>query len=339
MKLRLFIILVCSLFLTNSFAKKTLAEVKERDILYCGVSQGLMGFSHKNSRGEWEGFDVDLCKAVAASVLGSKDKVKFIPLSAKERFSSLLRKEVDVLIRNTTWTLSRDARLRLNFTGVSFYDGQSFLVERDSGIETVKDLANKRICVKDGTTTAFNLLDFFRTKKAKFIPVISESLAETKENFFSGKCDVYTSDASSLASMIAENTDDTKEYIILEEQISKEPLGPVVRENDEEWFDIIKWTLFSLIEAEEQGVTKRNVDSVKNNEDSLPSAKRLLGVEGSTGEDLGLDKSWSYNAIKAVGNYGEIYERNLGRYSKVSIPRGKNRLYNEGGLIYSPPLR
>ena len=321
----------------QAFAQKTLEAIKARGELVCGVSTGLGGFSVPDSEGKWTGLDVDVCKAVSAAIFGDPNKVKFQALSAQQRFTALQSGEVDVLSRNTTWTLTRDTSLGLNFTGVTYYDGQGFMVPKKLGVKSAKELDGATVCVQPGTTTELNLADYFRANNMKFTPVVIEALQEVNAAFFSGRCDVLTTDASGLASVRKNDAPKGKseDYVILPEIISKEPLGPVVRHGDDQFFDIVKWTVFALIEAEEYGITTANVDQMAA-ESGNPSIKRLLGSTPGMGKALGLDEAWAKNAIKAVGNYGEIWERNI---PALGLPRGINNLWTNGGVMYAPPVR
>jgi general L-amino acid transport system substrate-binding protein len=314
----------------------TVDDVKRKGHVQCGVSQGLPGFSNPDKKGNWTGIDVDVCRALGAAVLGSADKVKYTPLSAKERFTALQSGEVDVLSRNTTWTLVRDTALGLNFAGVNYYDGQGFMVRKDLGVKSAKELDGASVCIQTGTTTELNLADYFRSNNMKFNSVVIEDAAEARQNYASNRCDVYTTDRSGLAAQrsVLKNPDD---HVILPEIISKEPLGPVVRHGDNVWGDIARWTLNTLIVAEELGVTQANVDKMKTSNN--PEIKRLLGGEGDFGSMLGLSKDWAYNVIKAVGNYGEIYDRHIGPKTAIGLDRGVNALWTDGGILYSPPFR
>ena len=318
-------------------AGKTLDAVKARKELFCGVSTGLAGFSASDSRGNWQGLDVDVCKAIASAVVGDPSRVRWTPVNAQQRFASLQSGEIDLLSRNTTWTLTRDASLGLHFTGVVFYDGQGFMVAKKSKITAARQLANAEVCVQSGTTTEKNLSDYSRAQNLKLKPVVFESFEASLKAFFSGRCRAYTTDATSLATILQREVRNPGDYAILPELISKEPLGPVVRRGDDEWFAIVKWVVNALIEAEELGITQANADAQKASSD--PAVLRLLGVAEDLGKSLQLDRDWAYRAIKAVGNYGEIYERNLGSASPVKLARGANRLWSKGGLIYAPPLR
>jgi general L-amino acid transport system substrate-binding protein len=315
----------------------TLDDVKKRGTLKCIVSTGLAGFSVADDKGAWTGLDVDVCKAVAAAVLGDASKVEYIPTTAKERFTVLQSGEGDMLSRNTTWTLSRDSQLGMNFAGITFYDGQGFMVNADLGITSAQELDGATICVQTGTTTELNLADFFRHNGISYESVVFGTNDETRNAFEQGRCDAFTTDASGLAAerSVAANP---SAYVILPDIISKEPLGPSVRQGDDIWFNIVRWTTFALIAAEELGVTSANVDEMKSGTDS-PSVKRLLGTESDLGPMLKLENDWAYNAIKQVGNYGEIFERNVGVNTPLGLSRGVNAQWNDGGLMYAPPLR
>jgi general L-amino acid transport system substrate-binding protein len=315
----------------------TLDTVRGRGALLCGVSQGAPGFSTVNDKGEWAGMDVDFCRGLAAAVLGDATKVKFTPLSSKERFTSIQSGDVDILARNTTWTMSRDGGgIGLSFIGVLYHDGQGFLVKKNVGVDSAEKLDGASVCTNAGTTTELNIADFFRARNQKYDIVTFEKSDEAVAAYVAGRCDVYSTDASGLYGyrLRLANPDD---HLILPELISKEPLGPAVRQGDEQWFKIARWVLFALIDAEELGVTSKNADEMKSSPN--PEVRRLLGVEGDFGEKLGMPKDWSYQAIKAVGNYGEIFDRNVGAGSPMKIKRGLNSLWNKGGILYAPPVR
>lgn len=315
-------------------AGPTLDSIKSKGVLRCGVNTGLIGFSVPDSQGNWKGIDADFCRAVAAAILGDGNKVQFVPTNTQNRFTVLQSGEVDILSRNTTWTASRDATLGAVFAGTIFYDGQGFMVRKDAKITSASQLNGATICVQPGTTTELNLSDYFRTKKMNFRPVVVNELQQIEQAFFSGRCDVFTTDISGLAAtrLKAANKDD---YVILPEAISKEPLGPLVRRGDWEYFTIVKWTLAGLIEAEEYGVTSANVEKLKA-ESKEPPVQRIVGSSGDIGKGLGLDNDWLVRAIKAVGNYGEMYQRNIG---PIGIERGQNAQWRDGGLMYAPPIR
>lgn len=314
----------------------TLDNVKAKGFLQCGVSQGLAGFSNPDDKGNWSGIDVDVCRAVAAAVFNDPTKVKFTPLSAKERFTALQSGEIDLLTRNSTWTMSRDTSLGLLFAGVNYYDGQGFIVRKSMNITSALQLSGASVCTETGTTTELNLADYFRTKNMKYDPVTFEKNEEAVRAYDAGRCDVYTTDASGLYSVRLKLTN-PDDHVVLPEIISKEPLGPLVRQGDDVWFNVVKWTLFALINAEEMGVTSKNADEQLNS--TNPEVKRLLGKDGKFGEALGLSNAWAYQAIKAVGNYGEMFEKNVGMGSPLKIARGVNALWSKGGLQYAPPIR
>ena len=315
----------------------TLDDVKAKGELACGVSTGLVGFAAPDANGDWAGFDVSVCRAVAAAVLNDPTAIKFVPLTGKTRFTALASGEVDVLARNTTWTFSRDVDLKFTFVGVNYYDGQGFMVPKDLGVSSATELDGATICIQTGTTTELNLADFFRSNGMSYEPVPIETNAESQQNYLAGACDVYTTDASGLAATRAtfENPND---HMLLPEIISKEPLGPLVRHGDDQWGDIVRWTLNALITAEELGVTSANLAEKSAGTDN-PEINRLLGTEGNLGEMLGLDASWAAQAIAAGGNYGEIFEANIGESTAIGLSRGLNAQWTQGGLIYSPPFR
>jgi general L-amino acid transport system substrate-binding protein len=315
----------------------TLDDVKRKGFVQCGVSQGLPGFSNPDEKGNWTGIDVDVCRAVAAAIFGNANKVKYTPLSAKERFTALQSGEVDMLSRNTTWTLVRDTALGLNFAGVNYYDGQGFMVPKKLGIKSAKELAGASVCVNIGTTTELNMADFFRSNGMDYKPVVFEKADEVVAAYDAGRCDVYTTDRSGLAAQRLK-LKDSDAHMVLPEIISKEPLGPVVRHGDDQWFDIVKWSLYAMLEAEEYGVNSKNVKKMKRKSKN-PVVKRLLGVEGDLGKNLGLDIAWAYNIIKQVGNYGEIYDRHVGPNTPLKLERGVNALWKNGGLQYPMPVR
>ena len=314
----------------------TLEDVKSKDSVQCGVSQGLPGFSNQDQDGNWSGLDVDFCRAVAAAVFGDPSKVKFTPLSAKERFTALQSGDVDLLSRNTTWTMSRDTSLGLNFSVVNYYDGQGFMVRKDMGINSALQLSGASICTNTGTTTELNVADYFRANNMQYELVAFEKADEVVAAYDAGRCDVYTTDQSGLYAQRLKLTDPTA-HVVLPEIISKEPLGPVVRQGDDEWLNIIKWTHIAMLNAEEQGVTQANVDEMKNSNN--PAIKRILGTEGEFGSAIGLSNDWAYNIVKNVGNYGESFDRNVGPNTSLAIARGVNALWTNGGLQYGPPIR
>jgi len=328
--------LAATLMASAASAQATLNNVKQKGFLTCGSNTGLAGFGVPDAQGNWTGLDVDLCRAIAAAVFNDATKVRFIPLSAKDRFTALQSGEVDVLVRNTTWTMSRDTQLGLDFTGVNYYDGQGFLVRKKLGVTSAKELNGASVCTQQGTTTELNLADFFRANNLKYEVVAFATAAETFDAYNSGRCDAFTTDASGLYSerLKAANPD---EHIVLPEIISKEPLGPSIRHGDNQWGDIVRWTHYAMINAEELGVTKANVDQMTKNDN--PEIKRMLGSEGKFGEAIGLTNDWAFRIIKHVGNYGEIFEKNVGQGSPLKIQRGQNALWTKGGLQYAPPIR
>ncbi len=325
-------------FLSPAFAGKTLDAIKQRGQVVCGVNTGLAGFSAADSSGNWSGLDVDVCKAVAAATLGDASKVKYVPLNAQQRFTALQSGEIDILSRNTTFTLTRDGSLGLHQTAVTYYDGQGFMVPVKSKIKSAKQLKGQTVCVQSGTTTEKNMTDFSRANNLGIKPVVFEKLEAATGAYFSGRCVAYTTDASGLASVRNKEAKNPADHLILPELISKEPLGPMVRRGDDEWFAIVKWTIYGLLEAEEYGVTQANVDQLKTSTTD-PVVQRLLGTTDDTGKLLGLDKEWMARAIKATGNYGEMFERNVGPKSALALPRGVNNLWNKGGLMYAYPIR
>jgi len=320
-----------------ALAGKTLNAIKARGQLICGVNTGLAGFSMADANGRWSGLDVDICRATAAAVLGDGDKVKYVPLSSQQRFTALQSGEVDLLSRNTTFTLTRDAALGLHMTAVTYYDGQGFMVPVKSRIKSASQLKGQTICVQSGTTTEKNLSDFSRAHKLNLKPVVFEKLEAATGAYFAGRCAAYTTDASSLASIRGKEARNPAEHLILPELISKEPLGPMVRRGDDDWFAVVKWVVYGLLEAEEYGVNRGNLEQMKRSDD--PVVKRLLGTGEDMGKLLGLDREWLLRALRTTGNYGEIFERNLGAQSTLKLPRGANKLWNEGGLMYAMPVR
>jgi general L-amino acid transport system substrate-binding protein len=318
----------------------TLDDVKAKGFVQCGVNTSLTGFSAPNDKGEWTGLDVDFCRAVAAAIFNDPTKVKFTPLDAKSRFTALQSGEIDLLSRNTTWTISRDTALGLNFAGVTYYDGQGFMINSKKlpGVNSALQLSGAAICVQSGTTTELNLADYFKANKMEYSPVVFEKFEETNAAYDAGRCDAYTTDQSGLYAVRLQMSS-PNDHVVLPEIISKEPLGPAVRQGDDQWLDIVKWTYYALLDAEEAGITQANVDEMKNSEN--PDIKRMLGVEADTkiGTDLGLTNDWMVNIIKATGNYGEIFERNVGQGSPLKIARGVNALWTKGGLQYGMPIR
>jgi general L-amino acid transport system substrate-binding protein len=337
MKKVAFILALAVVFAAQSAtAQTTLKAVKDRGILNCGAHGSLAGFGLPDAQGKWTGLDVDVCRAIAAAIFNDPTKVKFVPLTAKDRFTALQSGEIDVLSRNTTWTLSRDTSLGLNFTGVDYYDGQGFMVHKSLKVNSALELNGASVCVQQGTTTELNLADYFRAHKMQLKTVTFATANEAVKAYDAGRCDSYTTDASGLYAerLRLSNPDDN---IVLPEIISKEPLGPVVRHGDDQWFDIVKWVLFAMINAEELGITQKNVDDMMKS--SNPAIKRFVGTEGNYGEQLGLTKDWAVRIVKAVGNYGEAFERNVGKGSPLKIDRGLNKLWNQGGIQYAPPIR
>lgn len=331
----LFIAFTIAVLTSLAHAGKTLDAVMARGDVRCGVSTGLAGFAIADSTGHWTGLDADFCRGLAAAVLGDATKVTYVPLSPQQRFTALQAGEVDLLSRNTTWTLTRDASLGLMFAGVTFYDGQGFLVPADLGVQSATELDGAEVCVVTGTTTELNLADYFRANGMDFKPVVFESVEESRTAFFHGRCQVYTTDRSGLAAILVSDAPNPDDYVILPETISKEPLGPVVRRGDDDWFTIVKWLIYALVEAEEKGVTQANVEAMMDSQD--PVVQRLLGVSGDMGTKLGLGNAWAVQALKAIGNYGEIYTRNI---VPIGLSRtGSNSLWTQGGLMYAMPLR
>jgi general L-amino acid transport system substrate-binding protein len=329
-------LLLFPILLVSPGNAQTLKAVKERGVLNCGVSQGLLGFSDADDKNNWSGFDVDFCRAVAAAIFDDPSKVTFVPLDSPARFSALQSNKIDVLSRNTTWTMSRENSLGVLFAGIAFYDGQGFMLRRDAKIDTALALSGKTVCTQSATTTELNLADYFRANNMSLSVATFPTAQEARTGYDEKKCDVLTSDVSQLYAerlkLSAPNT-----HIILPEVISKEPLGPVVRQGDDQWFNLIKWTLYALINAEEIGVGQQSIDEAMKSQ--KPDVRRIVGTEGAFGEQLGLSKDWAARAVKAVGNYGEIYERNVGSQSKLAIPRGLNALWTDGGVQYAPPIR
>lgn len=317
----------------------TLDDVKAKGFVQCGVNTGLAGFASPDAAGNWTGFDVDYCKAIAAAVFGDATKVKYTPTTAQSRFTALQSGEVDVLARNTTWTISRDTALGFNFRTVNYYDGQGFMVPSALNVKSALELSGAAVCVQSGTTTELNLADYFKANNLEYKPVVFEKLEEVNAAYAAGRCDVYTTDQSGLYSIRLTLTNPA-EHIVLPEIISKEPLGPGVRQGDDQWFDIVSWTHYALVQAEEFGITQANVDEIKGSTTN-PDIQRFLGAEADSkiGTDLGLTNDWAYNIIKGVGNYGEIFERNIGTSTPLKIERGVNALWSKGGLQYAPPIR
>src|SRR6056297_2504203 len=321
----------------GTLSAQTLAEVQERGSLNCGVSTGLTGFAAPNAEGEWEGFDVAVCRAVAVAVLGDASAVEFVPTTGQTRFTALASGEVDMLARNTTWTLTRDVDLKNEFVGINYYDGQGFMIPKSLGVTSAKELNGATVCIQTGTTTELNLADFFRANDMEYEPVPIETNAEAQQQYLAAACDVYTTDASGLAATRATFENPT-EHVILPEIVSKEPLGPLVRHGDQEWGDIVRWTLNALIAAEEMGITSANIEELAKGTDR-PEVNRILGSEGTMGEMLGLDSEWAKRAIMAGGNYGELFAKHIGEETPVGLARGLNAQWKDGGLMYAPPFR
>jgi general L-amino acid transport system substrate-binding protein len=319
---------------TSAAAQSTLDAVRKKGYVQCGVNTGLAGFSQPDSKGVWRGIDVDLCRAVAAAVFGDAAKVRFTPLTAQQRFTALQSGEVDILSRNTTWTLSRDTSLGLNFVGVNYYDGQGFMVPKKLNVKSAKQLNGATICVQPGTTNELNVADYFRANKMTFKPVVIEKLDEVLNAYFNGRCDVYTTDQSGLVALRASRAQRPDDHVILPELISKEPLGPAVRHGDDRWFDIVKWSLFAMIEAEELGLGSKNID--QQAKAANPAIQRFIGASGDLGKMLSLDNRWAYQIVRQVGNYAESFDANL---KPLGFERGYNRLWTQGGLLYVPPIR
>jgi general L-amino acid transport system substrate-binding protein len=315
---------------------QTLKTVQERGALICGVSQGIAGFSIKDDKGAWSGFDVDFCRALAAAIFNDPSKVEFVPLSASERFDALKDKKVDLLSRNSTWTLGRENDFGLVFAGVTYYDGQGFLVPKSRKLTSALELDGSKICMQKGTTSEPNAADYFETNHMNYTLVESDTVGDVVSNYLAGKCDTLSTDSSQLFALRSEFPKPGN-HMILPDIISKEPLGPVVRQNDMQWFNIVKWVNFALLDAEELGVGSKTIDEAMKSQ--KPAVKRLVGTEGDFGKGLGLSDSWAGNAIRAVGNYGEVFDRNVGVHTKLAIPRGLNELWNNGGIQYAPPIR
>ncbi|MEK1887732.1 MAG: amino acid ABC transporter substrate-binding protein [Phyllobacterium sp.] len=330
------LLLASTAFTALPASADTLSTVKERGKLNCGVSEGVLGFSNADDKGRWTGFDVDFCQAVAAAVLGDPAKVTYVPLSTKARFAALQSGEVDLLSRQTTWTQSRDTGMGMRFVGTIYYDGQGFMVKKSVGVKSAKELSGATLCTETGTTTEMNAADFFKAYNIKYDIISFEKADQTIAAFNTDRCDVYTTDASALYAQRLVLTDPDSS-MVLPEIISKEPLGPAVRQGDDRWFGIVRWTLFALINAEELGITRDNVAAQLESDN--PEVRRFLGAEGNTGESMGLDQRWVYNVVSATGNYGEMFERSLGKKSPLKIDRGINALWNAGGLMYAPPIR
>ena len=339
MKMRTMMTVVSTLALAiaagTAHAGATFDAVKKKGFVQCGVNSGLPGFSAPDEKGAWKGIDVDVCRAVAAAVFGDASKVKFTPLTAKERFTALQSGEIDILSRNTTWTVTRDGGLGISFTGVTYYDGQGFLIKKKLKVKSALKLSGATVCVQSGTTTELNLADYFGVHKMKFKPVVYDTADETVKSFEAGRCDVLTSDQSQLYALRIKLAQPDS-AVVLPEVISKEPLGPSVRQGDAEWFNIVRWSLFAMLDAEELGVNSKNVDEMKNSKN--PEVKRLLGVDVIK-HGLGVKDDWAYQIVKQVGNYAEVFDRNVGAGSPLKIARGLNALWNKGGIQYAPPIR
>ncbi len=326
--------LVAGGLVAGTAGAQTLDDVKAKGFLQCGVSTGLAGFAYTDADGKWHGFDVDHCRAVAAAIFGDPEAVKFTPTTGKTRFTALASGEIDMLARNTTWTLTRDADLGFDFLGINYYDGQGFMVKKSLGVTSAEQLDGATVCIQTGTTTELNLADYFRAQEMNYEPLPIETNAEAQQNYLAGACDVYTTDKSGLAATRS-TFEAPADHVILPETISKEPLGPLVREGDEPWGDLVYWVTRGLVQAEESGITSENVEEIAANPPN-PSVARLLGAEGNMGEILGVDNDFMVKAISSVGNYGEIFEKYL---IPVGLERGLNALYTEGGLQYAPPFR
>jgi general L-amino acid transport system substrate-binding protein len=326
------ILLALAVLAGSAHAQSTFEAVQKKGFVQCGVNTGVAGFSAPDSKGVWRGIDVDLCRAVAAAALGDASKVRYTPLTAQQRFTALQSGEVDILARNTTWTLGRDTSLGLNFVGVNYYDGQGFMVPKKLNVKSAKQLNGATICLQPGTTNELNVADWFRANRMTFKPVVIEKLEEVLNAYFAGRCDVYTTDHSGLIALRATRATRPDDHLILPEVISKEPLGPAVRHGDDRWFDIVKWSLYAMIEAEELGLSSKNIDQQTAN----PAVQRFVGASGDLGKALGIDNKWAYNIVKQVGNYGESFDANL---TPLGFERGLNRLWNKGGLMYAPPVR
>ena len=319
-------------------AGKDLDAIKARGAVICGVTAGgIAGFMMQDSQGRWVGLDVDVCRAVSAAIFGDAEKVKFVPVTAQQRFTALQSGEVDMLSNNTTETLTRDTALGFDFGAITYYDGQGFMVNKKLGVKSAKELNGATVCVTPGSTTELNLADYFRANKMTFKPVVIEKVEEVRAAFFSGRCDTYTTDSSGLYATRAANAPNPDDYVILPEIISKEPLAPAFRHGDQQFGDIVRWSQYAMLEAEEYGITSKNVDEMLKSEN--PTIKRILGVTPGMGKALGVDEKWVYNIVKQVGNYGESFETHVGTGSKLKIARGLNKLWTQGGLQYAPPIR
>ncbi len=339
---RIFLALaVCGAMISHAgqaLAGKDLDAVKARGTLICGVAVGgIAGFMVVDSQGKWTGMNVDICRAVSAAIFGDSEKVKYVPLSGQQRFTALQSGEVDLLSNNSTWTLTRDTALGLDFVGITYYDGQGFMVNKKLGVKSAKELNGASICVLSGSTSELNIADYFRSNKMSFRPVLFEDPDQSRAAFFGGRCDAYSGDQARLYATRAANAPNPDDYVVLPEIISKEPLGPVVRHGDNQFADIVRWAQYAMLEAEEYGITSKNVDEMLKSEN--PSIKRILGVTPGMGKALGVDEKWVYTIVKQVGNYGESFDRNVGKDSPLKVERGQNELWTKGGLQYAPPIR
>ena len=339
---RIFLALaVCGAMVSHAgqaLAGKDLDAVKARGTLICGVAVGgIAGFMTVDSQGKWTGMNVDICRAVSAAIFGDSEKVKYVPLSGQQRFTALQSGEVDLLSNNSTWTLTRDSALGLDFVGITYYDGQGFMVNKKLGVKSAKELNGASICVLSGSTSELNIADYFRTNKMTFKPVLFEDPDQSRAAFFGGRCDAYSGDQARLYATRVANAPTPDDYVVLPEIISKEPLGPVVRHGDNQFADIVRWAQYAMLEAEEYGITSKNVDEMLKSEN--PAIKRILGVTPGMGKALGVDEKWVYNIVKQVGNYGESFDRNVGKDSALKVERGQNELWTKGGLQYAPPIR
>ncbi len=321
--------------LAQGTGSATMDSIKSKGALVCGVSQGVAGFSLADSKGVIQGIDADTCRAVASAVLGDASKIRFVPLNATNRFTALQAGEIDLLVRSTTWTLGREANLGLEFAGINFYDGTGFLVKASAGVKSAKDLNGATVCIEPGTSTELAVADYFRLNNMKFTPVLIQDVHEIEGAYLAGRCDAYSTDASGLAGFRYLQGAKASEHVLLPEIISKEPLGMMVRKGDDKWFDVVRWTLFAMLQAEESGVNSKNVEEMSTKATN-PDIRRLLGLEGELGKALGVDNKWVVNVVKQVGNYGEMFDRTVG---VIGIPRGINNLWNKGGLHYPPPIR
>ena len=313
---------------------KTIDDIKARGQLVCGVSTGVAGFSLTDSKGVMQGIDSDMCRATAAAILGDGNKIRFVPTNTTNRFTALQSGEIDLLVRSTTWTLGREASLGLEFAGINFYDGTGFLVNKSLNVSAAKELNGATVCVQPGTSTELAVADYFRDNNIKFQPILIEDLSQIQNAFLSGRCDAYSTDLSGLAAFRSQQGDKKNDLILLPDIISKEPLGLMVRKGDDKYFDVVRWSFLALLQAEESGITSKNVDQMLSSKD--PTVRRFVGAEGDLGKALGVDNKWAVNIIKAVGNFSEVWERNI---TPLGIPRGENNLWNKGGLMYAPPMR